>query len=139
MIDDALYSLQLLVADDASIEDFVCLGGLQVNLPADPGRQGESCVNVVWNKNMKGCNARTRRRARASRAGSQPRAHANKFSGVRRPVALRAVNASPLKGKLRAYAYTSSPASTSPSFSFACGETTEKCGAGVALVAQRFG
>jgi len=30
VIDDALFSLQLLVADDASIEDFVCLGGLQV-------------------------------------------------------------------------------------------------------------
>jgi len=31
VIDDALFSLHLLVTDDASIEDFVCLGGLQVN------------------------------------------------------------------------------------------------------------
>ena len=30
VIDDALFSLQMLVTDDASIEDFVCLGGLQV-------------------------------------------------------------------------------------------------------------
>ena len=29
VIDDALFSLHLLVTDDASIEDFVCLGGLQ--------------------------------------------------------------------------------------------------------------
>jgi hypothetical protein len=59
VIDDALYSLQLLVADDASIEDFVCLGGLQVNPPGDPGRQGESRVNVVLKHNTTGCNART--------------------------------------------------------------------------------
>ena len=30
VVDDALFSLQLLLADEASIEDFVCLGGLQV-------------------------------------------------------------------------------------------------------------
>ena len=35
VIDDALYSLQLLVTDDASIEDFVCMGGLQVNTEAE--------------------------------------------------------------------------------------------------------